>query len=73
MKLAFQGLPGAARFCRYRYGEAQRDRADVKVDPQQEFPLGPADRSLEDPLPPGSLTIYSTYRLSHSTPGVIAY
>jgi hypothetical protein len=68
-KLAFQGLPSAARFYRYRYGDAQRDRADVKVDPQKEFPLGPADRPLEDPLPPGSLTIYSTYKLSHGAAG----
>jgi hypothetical protein len=69
LKLAFQGLPGAARFYRYRYGPAQRDRADVKVDPQKEFSLLPADHPIQDLLPPGSLTIYSTYKLSHGAAG----
>ena len=67
-----EGLSQPMRLCRYRYGEAQRDRADVKVDPQKEFPLGPAADALRDTLPPNSLTIYSTYKLEHDAPGVIA-
>jgi len=72
LKLAVQGLPKSTRLCRYRYGEAQRDRADVRVTPQKEFSLGPAAAELRDTLPPNSLTIYSTYKLDHEAPGVIA-
>jgi hypothetical protein len=72
LKLALGGLPGPARFYRYRYGEAQRDRADVKVNPEAEFPLTPQAGTLEDVLPRNSLTIYSTYKLEHDSPGVIA-
>jgi hypothetical protein len=81
LALVFQGLPGAVSLYRYRYAEAQRDRADVRIDPEKEFSLGPAgptglpssaDHTLRDPLPPGSLTIYSAYKLPHDAPGVIA-
>ena len=70
-KLAMQGLPQAVRLCRYRYGEAQRDRTDVRVSPQKEFSLGPAAGELRDELPPNSLTIYTTYKLEHDAPGAI--
>jgi hypothetical protein len=72
LKLALRGLPGPASFYRYRYGEAQRDRADVKVNPEAEFALTPERDTLEDALPRNSLTIYSTYKLEHDSPGVIA-
>ncbi len=72
LKLAVSGLSGPVRFYRYRYGEAERNQADVKIDPQKEYPLGPADQQLQDALPPNSLTIYSTYRLDHGDAGVIA-
>ena len=61
--------PKPTRLYRYRYGEAERDRADVKVNPQTEFSLGPAANELHDTLPPNSLTIYSTYKLEHDAPG----
>ncbi len=72
LKLTAQNLPGPTRLCRYRSGEAERDRADVKVNPQKEFPLSPAATELRDTLPANSLTIYSTYKLEHDAPGVIA-
>ena len=71
IKLAVKGLAEKARLHRYRYGQAQRNRADVKIDPQEEFLLGPAAGDLRDALPPNSLTIYSTYKLEHDAPGVI--
>ena len=63
LKLAVRGLPQETRLWRYRYGEAERDRVDVKVNPQKEFLLEPARGELPDKLPPNSLTIYSTYKL----------
>jgi hypothetical protein len=72
LKLAVDGLSQPIRLYRYRFGEAQRDRADVEVDPQKEFPLRPAANALRDTLPPNSLTIYSSYHLKHDEPGVMA-
>jgi hypothetical protein len=72
LKLAVRGLTSPIRLHRYRYGEAERDRADVRVDPQKEFPLAAKANELHDVLPPNSLTIYSTHKLEHDAPGVIA-
>ncbi|MGA2066528.1 MAG: hypothetical protein ABSG86_16245 [Thermoguttaceae bacterium] len=71
LTLAVRGLPRPASFYRYRYGEPQRERADVKVNPEAEFPLTPQAGTLQDALPRNSLTIYSTYKLQHDSPGVI--
>ena len=64
-------MPKPARFYRYRYGEAQQDRADVEVNPQAEFSLTPEAPEGKDTLPANSLTIYSTYKLEHNSPGVV--
>jgi hypothetical protein len=72
LQLAVQGLAQPIRLWRYRYGEAEQDQADVKVDPQAEFSLSPAAKELRDTLPANSLSIYSSYRLEHGSPGVIA-
>ncbi len=71
LKLALQALPKPERFYRYRYGKAQQDRADVTVNPEAEFSLTPEANELKDTLPATSLTIYSAYKLEHSSPGVI--
>ncbi len=72
LKVALESLPKPIRLYRYHYREAERERADVKVDPQNEFSLEPAAAELQDALPANSLVIYSTYRLEHDMPGVIA-
>ena len=72
LKLAVRDIPSPVRLYRYRYGEEERDRADLKVNPQKEFSAGPAAGELLDTLPPNSLTIYSAYKLEHDAPGVIA-
>ncbi|HTL59628.1 MAG TPA: hypothetical protein VL361_28415 [Candidatus Limnocylindrales bacterium] len=70
LKLVVQGLPKAAMFYRYRYGEAEYDRADVHINPQREFSTGTGTAEWRDTLPQRSLTIYSTYKLEHEMPGV---
>ena len=70
-KLAWAGTPPAERFYRYRYTEAERDRADVKVNPQPEFSPAPGSAAWLDDLPPNSVTIYSTYKLNHDDPGIL--
>jgi hypothetical protein len=72
LKLALRGVSQPIRLYRYRYGEAERDRADVKIDPHRDLSIGPTQAELSDTLAPNSLTIYSTYKLTHDMPGVIA-
>jgi hypothetical protein len=71
LKIAWTGTPPAAKLYRYRYTEAERDRADVKVNPQSEFSPAPGSSAWQDALPPNSVTIYSTYQLNHEDPGVL--
>jgi len=65
-------LPKRITLLRYRYCEPERNRADVKINPEEKFRLRPSSAELNDALPPNSLTIYSTYQLNHKAPGVIA-
>ena len=68
-------LLGASKdFTLYRYSihEAQRDRADLRIDPQAQYRLSRAEATFKDRLAPMSLTIYSTYRLADSDDGVTA-
>ncbi len=71
LKLAWAGPPPSRRFFRYRYTEAERDRADVKVNPQPEFSPAAGSPAWPDVLPPNSLTIYSTYQLNHDDAGIL--
>ena len=66
LKLALSGTLPSLPFYRYRYTEAERDRADVTIDPQ---PVT-GTNAWQDTLPPNSLTIFSTYQLDHKMPGV---
>ena len=71
MKLAWAGTPPRQRFFRYRYSKPQYDRIDVKIEPEQEFSPSPGS-GWTDTLPPGSLTIYSTYKLQHDDAGILS-
>lgn len=66
LKLALSGSNPAMPLYRYRYTEAERDRVDVKVDPQPVV----GTMALQDTLPRTSLTIFSTYKLEHNMAGV---
>lgn len=70
LKLSWAATPPRARFFRYRYGRPQYDRVDVEVDPEPGFSPAPGS-SWSDSLPPNSLTLYSTYELTHDDPGIL--
>ena len=71
LKLSWTGTPPAGKFSRYRYSKPQFDRADVKLDPEPGF--SPASgTNWTDSLPPTSITVYSTFKLSHDDPGILA-
>jgi hypothetical protein len=72
LALDVRGLPRAVLLHRYSVTEKERDRADVKINPQTEFHVAPNAAVLKDRLAPMSLTVYSTYRLAHDDPGIVA-
>ena len=72
LTVTLSGLAKAAQFYRYRITDQDRDRADLKIEPQAEFPLTVAGAASRDQLKPRSVTIYSTYKLAHSDPGIVA-
>jgi hypothetical protein len=59
------------RVDRYQYGDAEYDRAHVRIDPQREFSAGAGLVEWRDSPPRRSLTICSTYRLEQDMPGAI--
>lgn len=71
LKVALAAIPKPTVLWRYRYGDSEFNRADVKVDPQAGFRLVPGAAELRDSLPPRSLTLYSAYKLSHDMPAPI--
>jgi len=72
LALELGGLARAGTFYRYGITAQDRDRDDLKIAPQTEFPLSASKATLRDQLAPGSITIYSTYKLAHSDPGIVA-
>ena len=67
----FRGLPGRRKLHRYSVSQSERDRADLKIEPQQTFSLAKNAATFQDRIAPMSLTIYSTHKLAHSDDGVI--
>jgi len=55
---------------RYSVSEADKDRADLKMDSHPGAQLAPAHPNFRDSLTARSLTIYSTYRLDHQDDGI---
>ena len=68
----FRGVSNAAQLWRYSVNQSQRDRADLRIEPEAGFPLSSSSASFKDRVAPMSLTIYSTYKLRHADNGVIA-
>jgi len=56
---------------RYRVSQRDRDRADLRIEPQGNIVLSPDSPDAQDQLPPMSLTVYSTWKLDHAQPGII--
>jgi Fe-S cluster assembly iron-binding protein IscA len=70
--LDLRGIAQDSTLYRYSIGEAQRDKADLKIDPQAQYQLSGTAATFKDRLAPMSLTIYSTYRLADSDDGAMA-
>ena len=68
--MAAKNLTGDGRLYRYSVSEADKDRADLKIDSHPCAQLSPAYPNFRDSFTARSLTIYSTYRLDHQDDGI---
>ncbi len=59
-------------FQKYQVTAEQRDQSSLRIEPLSRVKLAEGTTSFSDSLPPMSLTIYSTYDLSHAQRGVVA-
>jgi hypothetical protein len=66
--LSFKGLAGRPLH-KYQVTEKTKDRPDLRVEPSP-APAPKADGTFADELPPRSLTVYTTYKLSHEDAGI---
>ncbi|MGA2629807.1 MAG: hypothetical protein ABSG54_06280 [Terriglobia bacterium] len=57
---------------RYRMSPERKDRVEVVLGPQDEFPVSVQRTRVQDRLPARSLTVYSTYHLQPGDPGIMA-
>ena len=69
---AFRGLTKDCTLYRYGVDQTERDRNELKIDPQAEHRLTCAEPTFTARLAPMSVTVYSTYKLTHSDDGVTA-
>lgn len=67
--LRFKGLEGRPLHV-YRTTAETKDRADLRIDPGRTLEAKDAEPLVEE-IPPRSLTVYTTYRLSHEDGGII--
>jgi hypothetical protein len=65
------GAPGKA-LQKYQVTAEQRDQSSLRIEPLNKVTLTKGAANVADVLPPMSLTVYSTYGLSHAQRGVMA-
>jgi len=70
--VAFHAVAAKTRLYRYDVSKADKDRTDLVISPKAEFVVTRSASSFRDKIAPESLTIYTTYRLEPSAPGIIA-
>jgi hypothetical protein len=71
VELDLRGIQGTTTLYRYGVTEKDRDRTDLKLDPQARFTVS-GQSSFSDQIAPTCVTVYSTYKLAHTDSGVTA-
>lgn len=67
---SFDGLQSERTLYKYQVTESSVSRPDYQMEPLQAFEVSPANAHFDDSLPIESITVYSTYKLSHADAGV---
>ena len=71
-EILLQGLSAGMKLYRYRMTPEKKDRSEVVLGPEKEFPASPQQAGFTDRLPARSITVYSTYHLEQNDAGVMA-
>jgi hypothetical protein len=71
-EITFSGLNKEKKFYRYQMTPNKQDKADVLLEPVQMPSVSRRKPLFAITLPARSVTVYSTYNLRSSDPGVIA-
>jgi len=72
LELSLAGIDAPLELQRYRLAEPDFAAGEVRLDPERATTLARGTNRLEEILPARSLTTYSTLRLAHADPGVVA-
>ncbi len=70
--VTFKPVKQSRFFYRYQVSESRISNSDFKLDPQKQFKPDQSDSTFADALPPLRITAYSTFKLHHSDPGIMA-
>ncbi|MBC8218900.1 MAG: hypothetical protein H8E73_10580 [Planctomycetes bacterium] len=70
--IEISGLDKPRTSYRYRVTDSKVTQTGFGLNPESKMLLSTERFSLKDKLPPLSITVFSTYKLSHSDPGLIA-
>ena len=71
LSVQFDGLKQPMRLYRYEVSEKDADRNDLAIDPKEYVKLSTGAKSFSAKILPMSLTIYTSYKLSHDDKGII--
>ena len=71
VSLSVIGLEAGRTVYKYQVTEAAVGRLDYRMEPLQAFAISPAGTEIGESLPARSITVYSTYKLSHADPGIV--
>lgn len=70
--LRLANLPGTRTMYKYQVTGSSIEKEDFQMNPLQTFEVSGAEPTITDKLPAMSITVYSTYKLMHSDPGITA-
>ena len=72
IKLNFSHLKSHQTLYKYQVSESAVNDPHFEMNPIKEFEVTSADSTVSDKVPGFSITVYSTYKLINSDPGIIA-
>lgn len=71
VEVSLESLKERITLHKYQVTPATADDPSLRIDPLSGRTVSPRDGTLAETLPASSLTVYSTWRLSHDEPGLI--
>ncbi|MBN2294497.1 MAG: hypothetical protein JXM70_18860 [Pirellulales bacterium] len=72
LSVQLDGLKKPARLYRYEVSQKDADLTDLTIEPEADVEVSAENAIFSANISPMSLTIYTTYKLSHNEKGVIA-